>query len=71
MKVLIEGDEHEMGGEIPNFSLDTNFLYENNLIGDQRFATLTGTENRHAEKTKKNTRWAVKTFKGTVKSFID
>ena len=44
-------------------------------IGEQRFATLPDTEmdetlgNRHAEKIKKNTKRAVKTFKGTIKTF--
>ena len=76
-EVLIGGDEHEMEGEIPNFSLDMDFLYENNPIREQWFTTLTDTEmddilkNPHAEKTKKNKKWAVKTFKGTEKTFID
>ena len=43
-EVLIGGDEHEMEGEIPNFSLDMDFLYENNPIREQRFTTLTDTE---------------------------
>ena len=64
-----------MVGEIPNFGLDMDFLYKNNQIGEQRFATLPDTEmdeklgNRHAEKMKKNTKRAVKTFKGTIKTF--
>ena len=45
-------------------------------IGEQRFATLPDTEmdetlgNRHAEKIKKNTKRAVKTFKGTMKNVL-
>ena len=62
--------------ELPNFSIKFNFqensVDEALVSGEElRFASLTDAEmenileNRHSVKTKKNTKWAIKTFQGT------
>ena len=60
--------------ELPNFSIKFNFQENSfNEVSKEevRFASLTDAEmenileNRHSVKTKKNTKWGIKTFKGT------
>ena len=58
--------------DLPNFSLKFNFEQPVNEVSEEvRFAALTDAEmenileNRHSVKTKKNTKWVIKTFKGT------